>query len=511
METQTNPQPPPVGDRPLRRSSSDRVLAGVAGGIAARLDIPAWVVRVAFVVLAFAGGLGVALYIAGWILIPEDGDSEPIASGLTRRIQDGSGWMGIALIGIGVIIAASSIDFIRGDLAVAVFIGVVGVLLYRGELGGGSKSTSTDDTASTPEPTGTSSASLANFDHQEGTVPPPPPSQVAPPQTEPPKPPEPTRPPSILGRLTIALALIASGVMAFLDYAVTSFDPTPRHYLGLVVGILGVGLVVGSVIGRARGLIFVGILLAPLLIFSPLAEFELNSGIGQRRVAPTSVSEIAPSYELAIGELVVDLRDVDFSGETVNLETSVGIGSLRVLVPSNVAVEVDAEVGIGEAQAFGVVRSGLARSLEVSQEGAGTLVLDAQTLIGEVRITNSNADPASAGAARSTDVIDLVITTPAELDNSYELHTGEIRLDLSNLVLRTPRTVSISNGVGRVEVIVPSRETTSVNAEVAIGRVDLFGVEQGGFRTSVNTQASGRALLTLDIEVNSGEIVVEEG
>ncbi|HSJ28414.1 MAG TPA: PspC domain-containing protein, partial [Acidimicrobiia bacterium] len=331
METETT-HTPPDGDRPLRRSASDRMLAGVAGGIARRLDIPAWVVRVAFVALAFGGGLGIALYVAGWLLIPEDDSGEPIAEGLFGRIQDSSGWVGILLVGLGVMIVASSIDFLRGDLAVAVFLAVVGVMLYRGDLGRGEDAT--------PAPSGEgSSPTRASFaDEGAPPVPPPPAPPVA---VDPPRAPKPLREPSILGRLAIALVFIATGVMAFFDYAVSTFDPTPRHYLGLAMGIVGAALLIGSVLGRARGLIFVGIILTPALLLSPLAEFQLNSGVGERRVQLESPDQIAPTYDLAIGSLIVDLRDVDFDGRTVDLDVSVGIGSLQVLVPDGVGVRAD--------------------------------------------------------------------------------------------------------------------------------------------------------------------------
>ncbi|MEX2280821.1 MAG: LiaF domain-containing protein [Acidimicrobiia bacterium] len=488
MEPETNTETPPVGDRPLRRSSTDRIFAGVARGIATRLDIPAWVVRVAFVVLAFGGGLGIALYIAGWLLIPKDDETEPIARGLLGRVQDGSGWLGVALVGIGVLIAASSVDFIRGDLAVAVFLGVIGVMLYRGELGTASLAPTEPTVPTSPNAPGAPSFVAGD---------------VAP--TEPPLPPQPTRPPSILGRVTIAFVLIATGVMAFFDYALADFDPALRHYMGLALAIVGVALVVGSVMGRARGLIVVGIVLTPLLVLSPLADLDLNGGIGQRRVAVDSIEELSESYELAIGELVIDLRGIDFGSETVELDASVGIGSLHIIIPDGIGVELDGEVGIGDAEAFGASRSGIARELDVSREGVGTLVLEAQTLIGELQVSGSEV------ASFSRNSIDLVITSPAQLQDVYELDLGNITLDLSGLVLTEPRTVRISNGLGRIHVIVADRTTTSVEAEADIGQVTVFGTTQGGFDTTVEAHPRGPQLLTLEIEIDSGEIVVEEG
>lgn len=516
MTTDTNPQSPPAGDRPLRRSADDRVIAGVAGGIARRLDIPAWVIRVAFVVLSFGGGLGIALYIAGWLLIPDDGDDETVARSFLGRVSDRSGWIGIAFVGLGVLIAASSIDFIRGDLALAVFVAVVGVMLYRGEFGSSDSDPGAPEPEATrptgPGPTTSStapSATVSSLTTGTGsTVTPPPatPPPAPPVAIEAPKPPKPPKPPSVLGRLTIALALIAAGVMAFFDYALTSFDPTPRHYLGLALGILATGLLIGSVIGRARGLIFLGILLVPFLIFSPIAEFDFrgDSGVGQRRVEVDSVDQLAATYDLALGELVVDLRSVDFTGHVVELDASVGIGSLRVLVPEGVEVDLDAQVGIGEVQAFGSSRGGFAREIDTTRSGSdGRLVLDVETFIGEVRVTGAG------GPAIAADFEERV-TTPAQLRDVYDFQAGDVRLDLSDLVLRTPRTVRIENGVGRIEVIVPSRANTNVTAHSDIGQVVVFGQSSGGFDTTVAHTATGAALLTLDIDLDAGEIVVLE-
>jgi phage shock protein PspC (stress-responsive transcriptional regulator)/predicted membrane protein len=502
METNTT-ESPPAADRPLRRSSSDRMIAGVAGGIAQRLDIPAWVVRVAFVVLAFGGALGVALYVAGWLLIPRDDESETVAQRLLDRVQDRSDWVGVVLIAVGALIAVQSIGFIRGDLALAVFLGVIGVLLYRGEIG--RRSGSDRPPPPPPDPADPTAAA----DAPSPTAPTVAAPVVAEPGAAPPAPPRPrrTHPPSILGRLAIAFALIGTGVMAFFDYAVSTFDPSPRHYLGLVLGIVGVALVVGSVLGRARGLIVLGVVLTPLLVLSPLAEFDVTGGVGQRRVHPSSVADIPATYDLAIGELVVDLRDVDFAGQVVELATSVGIGSLRVLVPSEeVAVRVNARVGIGEAQALGAVRAGFAREVETSRDGDGLLVIDAQVLIGEVRVTASDgftAVPTSAWIA--------VVTDPGQLQAFYELSAGDISLDLSQLVLTSPREVTISVGAGDVYVRVPDRTTTGVFARAGVGEIRLFESLRSGIDLETSAPASGPPLLTLHIDVDAGTIIVEEG
>jgi phage shock protein PspC (stress-responsive transcriptional regulator) len=82
--TENNTQSTTTYDRParpeLRRSTDDRMLAGVAGGLARYLDVDATLVRIAFVVLTVVGGAGVPLYLASWLLIPEDGADQSIAA-----------------------------------------------------------------------------------------------------------------------------------------------------------------------------------------------------------------------------------------------------------------------------------------------------------------------------------------------------------------------------------------------------------------------------------------------
>jgi phage shock protein PspC (stress-responsive transcriptional regulator) len=58
--------------RRLARGRENRILGGVCAGLAEYLGVDVILIRIAFVVLAFAGGGGVILYLLGWILIPEE-------------------------------------------------------------------------------------------------------------------------------------------------------------------------------------------------------------------------------------------------------------------------------------------------------------------------------------------------------------------------------------------------------------------------------------------------------
>jgi phage shock protein C len=74
----------------LRRSGDDRMLAGVASGIARYLGADVTLVRVIIAALVLFTGAGAALYIAAWLLIPADGDDESIAAAWIARRQDRS-------------------------------------------------------------------------------------------------------------------------------------------------------------------------------------------------------------------------------------------------------------------------------------------------------------------------------------------------------------------------------------------------------------------------------------
>lgn len=75
------------GDEPLYRPYRGRMVAGVAAGIAQYLGVDVTVVRIVLAVLTFVGGVGVPVYVAGWLLIPDEGASQSIASQLVSSVQ----------------------------------------------------------------------------------------------------------------------------------------------------------------------------------------------------------------------------------------------------------------------------------------------------------------------------------------------------------------------------------------------------------------------------------------
>lgn len=85
------PQPPRFGNgnsAPLYRPYNGRMIFGVCAGIAQYLNVDVNVVRILFAVLTLVtGGAGIGVYIAGWLLLPEEGADQSIASEFIGSLQ----------------------------------------------------------------------------------------------------------------------------------------------------------------------------------------------------------------------------------------------------------------------------------------------------------------------------------------------------------------------------------------------------------------------------------------
>jgi phage shock protein PspC (stress-responsive transcriptional regulator) len=77
-----------AGTRPLFRSRQGRMLAGVASGVALYLGIDATLVRIAFVLITLMGGIGIPLYLASWLLIPDEDSAQSIVADFASSVQE---------------------------------------------------------------------------------------------------------------------------------------------------------------------------------------------------------------------------------------------------------------------------------------------------------------------------------------------------------------------------------------------------------------------------------------
>ncbi|HEU5111802.1 MAG TPA: PspC domain-containing protein [Acidimicrobiia bacterium] len=386
----------PVVTRELVRPREGRIVAGVAQGFANRYDLPVLLIRAIFVLLTFAGGLGVALYAAGWFLIRSSDETDTPAQRIFSGASTSRSWLGIALVFVAILILLDNFTFLSTGIVWSVGLLVVGVLLYTGDLPrlvrnqgadeqeGVQQMTTTDAPVAAPmapvEPLAPSGPSDAG-----GALPPTP---TPTPPVLPPPPPKPKET-SYLGRITIGVVLVSLGILAILDNIPgVPIEPQPRHYIALATVIIGLGLIVGGFVGRARWLILIGALLVPTLLFSPVFEYNWNSEEFDRTVSPDEFAELEDSYSLDVGNLVIDLTDLPWDGETVDLEARVDAGNIEIWIPLGVGLEGEAMVDIGRVGAFGRETSGLGNpTLQFDRPGPeGTVVLDASVDVGNIDI-----------------------------------------------------------------------------------------------------------------------------
>src|SRR6516164_8675274 len=120
----------PCSSGPMRRRQEDRLVAGVAACLAARLGIDVIVIRIAFVVGGLLGGFGLAAYVVAWLLLPAEGADSNIA---TKALNDRRGLalaagLGSLLVIVFVIASALGASWLS-SVAWSIVISVVGLTL----------------------------------------------------------------------------------------------------------------------------------------------------------------------------------------------------------------------------------------------------------------------------------------------------------------------------------------------------------------------------------------------
>lgn len=341
----------------LRRSLTDRKIAGVAGGLGRHLNIDPTVLRVVFVVLCFFGGAGFVLYGAAWLLVPEEGSDRAV-------VRTSVGTRMALLLGAAVVAALLLIGGSWGRFGfpwpLAVLALVVFLILMNRDKPMNNQPQNPVEPTPAGEPAEAATATLpAPGDTSYGPQPPAPP--WAPPTAqqyyEPPRP-RPDRGPRLFGP-TMALLAIALGALGLYD--VSGGHVVAAAYPALALGVIGVMLVVGAWVGRAGGLILVGVIAAIALAATSVAHgsFENTRRLDLR---PASAAAVHPSYSVPTGQVRLDLRDVRdpaaLDGRTIDVHA--GVGEVLVILPPDVAANVNADVsGPGGIDVPGTTRGGI--------------------------------------------------------------------------------------------------------------------------------------------------------
>jgi phage shock protein PspC (stress-responsive transcriptional regulator) len=353
-DTTTIDEAPP---RRLVRVDEGRWLGGVAAGLGRYFDINPLVYRIAFAVLALAGGTGVLLYLAAWLVIPGEHDDESVAVEALRGHRERP-WLlvGLGLIAFGTLFALSEAHFWpgTGNLWLA-------AILVGGALVWWHVSQRERPALSAPAPVAKASATA-----------------VAPPRS-----PRPPKKPSLFAPVVGALLAVAGlfGLLAVLDI----YDVDVAVILAVAVTGVGAAIAFGALTQRrVGGLVLVGILLLGCFAVAAVLPVSVSAGIGEKVERPTAVSDVAPNYELGIGRLDLDLSGVPFPADTTSVDASVGMGELVITVPEDVVLRIDAHVGAGDLDLLGEHHSGVDvdRTLTVLGLTATSHVLDLEADVG---------------------------------------------------------------------------------------------------------------------------------
>jgi phage shock protein PspC (stress-responsive transcriptional regulator) len=390
----------------LRRSTTDRYFAGVAGGLGRHLDIDPTIIRVLLAVLTFFGGAGLIVYGAFWLFVPEDGrDRAPIELGSEMRR--------VVLI-VAAVLAASLVfgapffgdgSGLSFPLFPFLVIGLIGLVIYAAR----GQRRQAPDRNQPPPPWGSTSApptppegstmsatdTLTEPGHESGHqssdqppawMPPPTPAFVPPP-------PRPRRTGLVLFWPTLALIAIGLGSLGIYDIQ----NPvTFSAYAALAVTVTAVMLLIGAFRGRPGGLIALGLVSCLALLVTSIVGAATGGRVDNREllVRPSNPAVLADSYNVSTGSIQVNLGRVrDLSKlDGRNLAVSLNAGEITVLVPEGLNVNVDADIRYaGEITVGDLNRGGFDQSVNStlttsSKAGTPTLDLDLDARVGSISV-----------------------------------------------------------------------------------------------------------------------------
>jgi phage shock protein PspC (stress-responsive transcriptional regulator) len=367
MTDETPPQgaperPTPDEPRRLTRSGSNAVIGGVASGLGRYFNVDPLLFRIAFVVLSFAGGVGVLAYLLLLAFMPTDGETGPGGTSKVAAVA-GAVVLGVALVAF----LGTPFFFFGPGLLVLAVIGLAGVLLWRA-LGG----------EASGDPARTAGRVFL----------------------------------AVLLGIAVAGAALGVGLTAALGGGVVIASLT------VVTGLVLIGT---AFVGGARWLIVPALALVLPLGLVAAADIDLEGGIGEREYRPATVSQLRDHYEIGMGGLDVDLTDLDLPTGRTDLDIDVGLGEAVIYVPEGTCVTSDVEIGAGAADIFDNDYDGVDVSFaEAASPPAGRplLHIEADVGLGVLEVVREGSLPDLGRHREDFDFFD------ARQDDSFEGGTG---------------------------------------------------------------------------------------
>ncbi|HVF11927.1 MAG TPA: LiaF domain-containing protein [Actinomycetota bacterium] len=176
--------------------------------------------------------------------------------------------------------------------------------------------------------------------------------------------------------------LIAGGIAWLL--AVTGVAAIPIQVMvSTLLVLLGLGMMLTR---SSSGLVFLGAL---MVAFLALGTSDTNirvrgfEGAGERIVSPDHFSALAPDYSMGAGQFTLDLSAIEIPEGVTNVEASLGLGEMVVIIPDGIGIEGDANIVGGEVIVFGRnLGSGLPVQVDLNQPGSSASILQLDLNLG---------------------------------------------------------------------------------------------------------------------------------
>jgi predicted membrane protein len=192
-------------------------------------------------------------------------------------------------------------------------------------------------------------------------------------------------------QVLLGALLVLAGIGWLLD--ASGVQVPWRALLPAALIAIGLATAAGAWRGRQTGLILLGVLLTAVLAVAAATDwtvdFPLSGGVGNRTERPVTPADLR-TYQVAVGNLTIDLSGLQVPEGTTTVRARVGIGQLQVDLPGGVGVQVDGRSGLGEVNALDRQQNGLGSRLQARSDdfdgATRRLVLDVRTGIGQVQV-----------------------------------------------------------------------------------------------------------------------------
>lgn len=349
----------------ITRPRTGAMVGGVCAGLARRWQVDPNLLRIAVVVLAFFGGIGLIAYGTGLLLMPREGSAEPLVRRLfpfTRRWSSGT-------VVIVTITVAALLVAVVGTQGIGIGpLAVIFAIWFFGFRGRNSRRSSAPPAEPTPFERAADTwrqrlAEQQTPGYEQVALPAPERPRWTQPYTDPATDlavrdddPVPVVQPRTRRRWRawwLAFSLVGLGVLGVSLLGVLGLPATPLAYAAAVLGGLGLALLTGVRGGRAP-LLLPATLIAALVAGSLMvhAHGVVVPELGEQHHVYTTGAELPPSVTLQAGELTLDLSRLQLSADQ-DLTVHVGTGQLNLRLPGDVASDVTWKVGTGEYSATG--------------------------------------------------------------------------------------------------------------------------------------------------------------